>query len=88
MDDILDAEVFASLAPARGKNQTSGRSCHTCTEAMALGTLPIVGLVSSLHGSSLVRSYSGAKSDDYTYASMSVSTRVDPFVKAHISYSH
>ena len=45
----LDGQLLAPLGAATGEYGTTALGGHASTEAMRLGTLPLVGLIRTLH---------------------------------------
>ena len=50
----LDSEPLATLGTTAGENVTAALGGHAGTEAVALGALPLVGLIRTLHGEILL----------------------------------
>jgi hypothetical protein len=58
MAKSLDGEALATLGATTGENETATLGSHAGTEAVALGALPLVGLVGTLHWKSSWKNYS------------------------------
>lgn len=48
-DGQLDRKALATLGASAGENGAATFGSHTCTEPMRGGTLPLVGLIRTLH---------------------------------------
>jgi hypothetical protein len=75
---MLGAQDFAALATTSSEDSTSTAGGHASSEAMRLGALPHIWLISTLHCSSLMRPGFGAKPDEYIRPSRDVSTMCWP----------
>ena len=53
---LLDSEPLATLCTAASENGTATLGRHAGTEAVSLGTLPLVGLIRTLHACSSMNS--------------------------------
>lgn len=52
---VGDGKPLATLGTTTRENRATSLTCHTGTEAMALRTLTLIGLIGTLHGKFLLK---------------------------------
>ena len=83
---ILDGELLAPLGTTTRQDVTAALGGHASTKAMALGPLPLVGLICTLHIKFLLKPINAAKLQDCTGLAWEMSISEDKYTSKTTGY--